>query len=39
LEKIHKLADLITRDLSDVEKVITIDSLNKILTNIKNIKI
>jgi len=39
LEKIHKLADLITRDLSDVEKVITIDSLNKILNNIKNIKI
>ena len=39
LEQIHKLADLITKDLNDDEKVITIDSLNKILTNIKKTKI
>ena len=39
LEKIHELADLITKDLNDEEKSITIDSLNKILNNIKKMKI
>ncbi|WP_404814422.1 MarR family winged helix-turn-helix transcriptional regulator [Clostridium algoriphilum] len=39
LDEIHKLANLITSDLNYNEKVITIDSLNKILNNIKMIKI
>jgi len=39
LEQIHKLDNLITRNLNYDEKVITIDSLNKILNNIKMMKI
>lgn len=39
LNKIHKLVELITIDLKEDEKKITMDSLNKILINIKNIKI
>lgn len=34
-EEIRKLVDLITQDLNPFEKAITIDSLNKILNNIK----
>ncbi|MBU3180265.1 MarR family winged helix-turn-helix transcriptional regulator [Clostridium psychrophilum] len=37
LNQIHKLSTLITEDLDYNEKVITIDSLNKILSNIKKI--
>ena len=37
LEEIHKLVDLITKDLNEEEKIITIDSLNKILNNIKKL--
>ena len=39
LEEIHKLVLLITKDLSEEEKVITIDSLNKILNNMKTLKL
>ncbi|MBU3158719.1 MarR family winged helix-turn-helix transcriptional regulator [Clostridium frigoris] len=39
LQKIHKLVELITIDLNEDEKKITMDSLNKILSNIKNMKI
>ena len=39
LEEIHKLVHLITKDLSEEEKVITIDSLNKILDNMKTLKL
>ena len=39
LEGIHKLTHLITVDLNEEEKSITIDSLNKILINIKKIKL
>jgi len=39
LEEIHKLVNLITKDLNDDEKIITLDSLSKILTNIKKFKI
>ncbi len=39
LEEIHKLVHLITKDLSEEEKVITIDSLNKILNNMKTLKL
>ena len=38
-EKIQELVQLITLDLNEDEKEITIDSLNKILCNIKKIKI
>lgn len=38
LEKIHELIGLITSDLSEDEKNITISSLNRILTNIRNMK-
>ena len=37
LEEIHKLVHLITIDLNEEEKVITIDSLNKVLNNIKKL--
>ncbi|MBB6713450.1 MarR family winged helix-turn-helix transcriptional regulator [Clostridium gasigenes] len=37
LKEIHKLVHLITKDLSENEKVITIDSLNKILNNMKKV--
>ncbi len=39
LDKIHNLVGLITKDLNEEEKFITIDSLNKILNNIKKMKI
>ena len=39
LEEIHKLVNLITEDLSEEEKAITADSLNKILNNIKTLKL
>jgi len=39
LEKIHELVRLITLDLNEEEKVNTIDSLNKILCNIKKIEV
>ncbi|WP_443663377.1 MarR family winged helix-turn-helix transcriptional regulator [Clostridium sp.] len=39
LNKIHKLVELITIDLNEDEKRITMDSLNKILNNIKNMEI
>ncbi|MBW9149074.1 MarR family transcriptional regulator [Clostridium sp. CM028] len=39
LNEIHKLEGLITNDLSEKEKVITLDSLNKILNNMKNFKL
>ena len=39
LEEIHKLVHLITRDLNEEEKAITMDSLNKVLNNIKNLKL
>ena len=39
LDKVHELVQLITTDLNEEEKVTTIDSLNKILCNIKKIKI
>lgn len=39
LKEIHKLVGLITKDLSEKEKVITIDSLNKILNNMKILKL
>ena len=39
LNEIHKLVNLITVDLDEEEKIITIDSLNKVLNNIKNIEI
>ncbi|MBZ9686170.1 MarR family transcriptional regulator [Clostridium estertheticum] len=39
LGEIHKLVHLITVDLNDEAKVITIDSLNVILNNIKKIKL
>lgn len=37
IEKIHKLIDLITFDLTEEQKVITINSLDKVLNNIKNL--
>jgi len=39
LEEIYKLVNLITKDLNDDEKIITLDSLSKILNNIKKMKI
>ena len=39
LEKIHELVRLITLDLNEEEKVNTIESLNKILCNIKKIEV
>lgn len=39
LKEIHKLVGLITKNLSEKEKVITIDSLNKILNNMKILKL
>lgn len=39
LEEIYKLVNLITKDLSEEEKVITINSLNKILNDIKTLKL
>jgi len=39
LEKIHELFRLVTLDLNEEEKVNTIDSLNKILCNIKKIEV
>jgi len=38
-EKIQELVQLITLDLNEDEKEITIDSLNKILCNIKKVKL
>lgn len=37
--EIRKLVDLITVDLNEEEKSVTIDSLNKVLKNIKNIEV
>ncbi|SEW23413.1 MarR family winged helix-turn-helix transcriptional regulator [[Clostridium] fimetarium] len=39
LDKLHELEKLITTDLNEEEKVNTIESLNKILCNIKKVKI
>ena len=39
LNEIHKLVNLITVDLNGEEKIITIESLNKVLNNIKSIEI
>lgn len=39
LEEIEKLVDFITEDLNEEEKVITIESLYKVLNNIKNINL
>ena len=39
LNEIHKLVNLITVDLNEEEKIITIESLNKVLNNIKSIEI
>ena len=39
LEEIHKLVCLITEDLDEEEKFITIDSLNKILNNMRKLKL
>ncbi len=39
IDKIRKLIDIITRDLNEEEKITTMDSLDKILKNIKNIEI
>jgi len=39
IEEINKLIDLITKDLNEEEKVITIESLNKILNNLKKLKL
>lgn len=39
LEEIHKLVHLITVDLNEEEKSITMDSLNKVLNNIKSTEI
>lgn len=38
LEEIHKLVNLITEDLSEEEKTITADSLNKILNKANEVK-
>jgi len=38
IDKIHKLVGLITFDLNEEQKVITINSLDKVLSNIKNLK-
>lgn len=38
IEKIHELIGLITKNLSEAEKAITMDSLNKILYNIRNLE-
>jgi len=39
LHKIHELVDLITNNLDEHEKVITINSLNKVLDNAKKLKL
>ena len=39
LEEIHKLVYLITEDLNEEEKIITIDSLNKVLNNMRKLKL
>ena len=39
LDKLHELDQLITIDLNEEEKVNTIESLNKILCNIKKVKL
>ena len=39
IEEIHKLVHLITKNLNEEEKVITIDSLNKVLNNVKEFKL
>ncbi|WP_243175673.1 MarR family winged helix-turn-helix transcriptional regulator [Clostridium gasigenes] len=39
IDKVRKLIDIITRDLNEEEKITTMDSLDKILKNIKNIEI
>lgn len=36
-EKIHELVDIITEDLGEEEKLITMDSLKKILRSVKNL--
>lgn len=37
--KIHKLVDLITKNLDKQEEIITINSLNKVLDNLNKIKL
>ena len=39
LEKIHKLVNLITKDLTKEEKIITIDSLDKVLNKTKKLNL
>ncbi|MCB2352841.1 MarR family winged helix-turn-helix transcriptional regulator [Clostridium estertheticum] len=39
LYKIHKLVELITKDLNEEEKRTTINSLSKVLNNVKKMKI
>ncbi|MCB2361769.1 MarR family winged helix-turn-helix transcriptional regulator [Clostridium estertheticum] len=39
LDKIHKLVELITKDLNEEEKSTTINSLSKVLNSIKKMKI
>jgi DNA-binding MarR family transcriptional regulator len=39
LKEIRKLVDLITKDLNDEEKLTTIDSLNKVLSCMKTLKL
>jgi DNA-binding MarR family transcriptional regulator len=39
LEEIHKLVHLITKDLNEEEKVITMNSLDKILKSTKTLKL
>ena len=39
IREIHKLIDLITEDLNEDEKTITIVSLNKILNSLKKLKV
>lgn len=39
VEEIHKLVNIITIDLNEEAKVLTISSLNKVLSNIRKIKL
>lgn len=39
IREIHELVHLITIDLNDQEKLVTVDSLSKILNNIKELKL
>ena len=39
LEEVHKLVHLITKELNEEEKIITINSLEKVLNNVKKLKL